>query len=438
MHLYSVCDNNVIIHIMKKLSYVFAAAAIVMATASCEKISDIIHGVSETEEGLVDDKGKDLTPDEQKVKIEETANTLMELMDKSQWEAEYNKVNSTVESMGEKNLNGDNVSEYLENIVSLWESVEGEDPNKVYVIVAHLTDLKGHFTENAEGGFDIDPNFDDLAITVFDNGVPVTATFAAKDEGPAPFHYVDENDDVTYYIPGKVLLTISKNNELLGSLELRLNPKDVNADGYITEDDAISIGYTIKVGVYTFELSQADYATDHASVKASIKNGKKLVIGAEVSASYAYTMEEKEEGNVNFEVTQASAKAMVDLAGKTQIRFSLPDAVELETLTEELYKQEENEEAYKETLAKIEKLYGFGVYYDGKKTLQATLGFEPMYDETYKCWNASPVIRFADGTSYAVEEYFTEERFGDLAQSIMTWVNDLYSYLGLDKQENAK
>ena len=419
---------------MKKLSYVFAVAAMVMAAASCEKISDFVHGVKENEQGLVDDRGKDLTPDQQKVKIEETANTMMDLMDKDQWEADYQNVSATIESMDKKELNADNVSDYLQSITRLWESVRGEDPNQVSVLVAHLTDLKGHFTENAEGSFDIDENFDDLAITVFDGGVPVTVTFAAKNESKTPFHYVDNDDDVTIYIPGTSTLNVAKDNKVIGSLEVRLNPKDVNGDGIINQEDNIDLGYTVKVGVYTFDLTQADYATDHASVKASIFNGKKLIIGTEISAKYAYSFENTAESS-SFNVTEASAYAMIDLAGKTQIRFNVPDAIALETATDEMYKAQDNNdgEAFKAALEQLEKLYGFGVYYDGKKTLQATIGFEAVNIDNY--WDANPVIRFADGTSYAVEEYFTQERFGDLAKTIEDWFADLMKYLGLEENQ---
>ena len=45
------------------------------------------------------------------------------------------------------------------------------------------------------------------------------------------------------------------------------------------------------------------------------------------------------------------------------------------------------------------------------------------------------MIRFADGTSYAVEEYFTQERFGDLAKTIEDWFADLMKYLGLEENQ---
>jgi hypothetical protein len=417
---------------MKKLSYVLVAAAVVMSAASCEKISDLVNGVTENEQGLVDDKGKDLTPDEQKVKIEETANTLMDLMDKKGWEDEYNKVNATIDALGEKEVDSEEIGTYLSNIVNAWTSMRGDDPNQVAVTVAHLTDIKGHFTENKDGKFDF-TEADDLAITVFEGNVPVTVTFSAKDEAKVPAHFADKDDDVTIFIPGTSYLGISKNNEGLASLELRLKPTDVNNDGVITEEDKIDVSYTMKVGTYTFELSQANYATTNASASAQILKGKQLIIGASVSAKYEYEEVQKED-YTNIEVKSASGEAMVDLAGKTQIRFTVPDAIALQNVSDEMYKaQDKNDgEAFKAALEQLEKLYGFGVYYDGKKTLQATLGFEAVNIDNY--WDVNPVIRFADGTSYAVEDYFTEERFGELVQTIQEWVADLMKYLGLEEQ----
>lgn len=415
---------------MKKFSFIILAAAAVMSAASCEKINDLVTGKTTTEEGLVDDKGKDLTPDQQKVKIEETANTLMDLMDKEGWETEYNKVNSVVDALGQKEIDATDISTYLSGIISAWTSMRGEDPQTVAITVAHLTDIKGHFTENAEGKFDF-TEADDLAITVFDGTNPITVSFLAKNESKTPAHFADSDDDVTIFIPGSASISVALNNEVMGLLELRFSPKDMNGDGYITEADVINLSYTLKVGAYTFDLSQADYATDHASAKASISKGKLLIIGAEVAANYQY-----EETETGLNVKSASANAMVDLAGKMQVRFAVPDAIKLEEVSDKLTQAEaeENHGAFKAALEELDKLYGIGVYYDGKNTLQATIGFEQVLADDANYWDVIPVIRFADGTSYAAEEYFTQERFGDLAAEIQNWVADLMKYLGLEEQ----
>ncbi|MCR5408323.1 MAG: hypothetical protein K6E61_04375 [Bacteroidales bacterium] len=421
---------------MKKISYVFVAAAVVMAAASCDKIQGLINGENgNNEEQVPVEEEKELTPDEQKVKIEETATSLMALMDKSQWGAEYENVMVTVESLDQKDLDSKDIEAYLKDIVDAWSIVKGEEGSTITYTVAHLTQIKGHFTENSEGKFDFQ-DADDFSVTVFDGEIPVTATFAAKDEAATPAHFADLDDDVTIYIPASSTFSISKNNEVIGLLEIRLSPKDLNGDNYITKEDAIIVSYTMKVGAYTFDLSQADVSTEHAVASARILKSDQLIIGVTLDAIYTYINEYYEEDGANYHyvaLMPTKVNASVDLAGKMQIRFDVPDGTKLQEVTEEVNAAQINgdEKAFKDALAELEKLYSFGVYYDGGNTIQATIGFEPVFDEVDQHWNYNPVIRFADGTSYAVEDYFSQENFGDFANELMNWVNDLMDYLGI-------
>ena len=71
---------------MKKIAFYLMAAAMVLTTAGCEKINDLIEGKTTNDQGLVDDNGKKLTADEQKTKIDETADALMADLDMSVWQ----------------------------------------------------------------------------------------------------------------------------------------------------------------------------------------------------------------------------------------------------------------------------------------------------------------------------------------------------------------
>ena len=113
---------------MKKIAFYVMAAAMVLATASCEKISDFVSGKKVNEQGLVDDRGKKLTPDEQKSKIDETADALMADLDKSVWDGEYKKVEGILDEMGEKEIDSSVIEDKMEAITDAWQSVTGEDP----------------------------------------------------------------------------------------------------------------------------------------------------------------------------------------------------------------------------------------------------------------------------------------------------------------------
>ncbi|MBO4633956.1 MAG: hypothetical protein J5669_01140, partial [Bacteroidales bacterium] len=48
-----------------------------------------------------------------------------------------------------------------------------------------------------------------------------------------------------------------------------------------------------------------------------------------------------------------------------------------------------------------------------------------------KGFGVNPVIRFGDGTSYGIEDYFSEERFGDTEEKVTKWAMDILEALGL-------
>ena len=446
---------------MKKIVFYVMAAAMVLGTASCEKINDLVTGKTTNEQGLTDDKGKKLTADEQKSKIDETADALMTDLDMSVWQKEYDTVEGVLDEMGEKKIDSSVLENKMQTIVDAWQTVKGENPFVTTTTLIKLTDLMGHFTENAEGGFDYE-EANDLQITIFSGEKAITAGFSAKltdtviniDESYRGSQDADGNWTEKYenivkaYVPGEAALTLKVNGELLASLNIRINYTDVNGDGWVDENDKADLGFTIKVGAYTIQLDQADYASDKASVGAKILKDNHLVVG--VSAKAAYKVVETEEG-----IIPISGEVKVDVEGKIQVVGNLPSYDTLMTAGDKVNKasQAEDYDAFTAAVAELEKAYGFGVYYDGKNTLQATVGLEPYkFDEAGKDYNGdgvvneqdrvkgfgvNPVIRFQDGTSYGVEEYFSEDRFGDTEQKVYKWAMDILEALGLMSQDGV-
>lgn len=426
---------------MKKLLYFAAAAALVMGAAACNR-------TSVNEQGLVDNGGKKLTPDEQKSKIEETAEALMTDLDLKVWQGEYDLVNATIQEMEDKDVDASIIEEHLTAIVNTWTTMTGEEPAVVYTHVAHLSQLTGHFTENADGGFDYEAA-NDLAITIFSGGKTITATASVKDRDEkvllnASFsNGVDasgnqyHSGDYTYvYVPEKANLAIAVDGSSLASLEIRLNYTDVDQNGEADQNDKLDLGYTMTVGAYTFSIDQAEYATDNASVALTFsKDGKKVL---SVDAKAAARIEEIQYGNdARKEFVPVSADVNVDLEGKIQLSGNLPSYDVLIAAEEDMNKASASQdyEAFKTALDKFEKSFGIGLYYDGTSNLQATLGFEPMNEAGF---GAIPVIRFLDGTTVGVEEYFSEQNFGSVMQRIEEWGAGIAGYLGLMDKEPVK
>lgn len=445
---------------MKKSVFgLMTIAAVAFALTSCDKLSEFLGGNTSKEEvneqGLVDDGGTAIEAEAQKTKIEDTADAVMGAFDLNVWKSNYDKAYAIVETTQEKELDGSVITEKLDAIVDLWMSESGEDPYVVYTTVARLSDLKGHFTENAEGGFDYE-EADDLQITIYVDGEAVTFTFSVVEREDKILLYskdayydnetdingdgvVDENDvvkeygeDVYFYLPQSAKAQIIAGNEVLASLDVTLNFTDVNANGQVDPDaDKLDLSTAITIEPYTLTIEQINYSKSDASVSVKLSNGSQVILALSASASYNLTASENE-----YAVVPVKASAMLDIMGKLQIRGSIPDYEALIEMEDNIYKAQKagDKEAYEAAVAEFEKLIGLGVYYDGTSTLQASLGFEPEYysDGGYDYWYANPVIRFADGTSYGVEEYFTQERFGDLLQKIIEWSGKITAYLGVD------
>jgi|GEM_PF-2615893 len=451
---------------MKKVLYFVAAAALVFGAVACDGNKENVN-----EQGLLDDGGKKLTPDDQKSKIEETANALMSDLDLKVWQSDYELVMSTVAEMEDKNVDASAIEDHLGAIVDAWTTATGEEPGVVYTHVAHLSQLTGHFTENAEGGFDYE-EANDLAVTIFSGNKTITATASVTDrdekillnasfrngydESGKPY----ESGDYTYmYVPEKASLGIAVDGKSLASLEITLNFTDVDKNGEADQNDKLDLGYSMTVGAYTFAIEQAEYATDAANVKMSFKRDGKLVLGVDAkAAAKVVNYDYEKDGRSGYDVIPVSATANIDIEGKIQLSGNLPSGEALQAAEEEIDKaySTNDYEAFKKAVDKLEKSFGVGVYYDGNKTLQATLGFEPVFnqggqadgdlngdgivdeqDSYEQSFSANPVIRFLDGTTVGVEEYFSEKNFASLLVNVQAWVYGIMDYLGVLNKEQS-
>ena len=416
---------------MKKIALFVMTAALVLTTVGCEKISDFVTGKTTNEQGLVDDRGKKLSADDQKGKIEETANVLMADLDKAVWEADYQKVVTTIDALDKKEIDATVLSDKINAIIDLWSTVTGEDPNTVTKTIAKISDFKGHFTENNKGGFDYQ-EANDLQITVIADGSPVTITYAAVDTDV--IFVINQSENGSYvksYIPKSVITKLILGNDQLAALQVNLDPKDLNNDSvWDEENDKVNVSYSLTVGAYTMKVEQLDYATENAAASVKLLKGKDLVIGISAKATYKFVEE-------NF--CPLSAQVTLDLAGKMQFIGNVPDYAKMEEGANNVDKAiaAKDEKAIAEAAAAFEKLLAVGIYYDGKNTLQATLGFEPFkYDEN--TWDVLPVVRFADGTTYTMEDFTKDQKFQDISNNIMTWMKEMMDYLGISMENNEQ
>ena len=422
---------------MKKLFYFAATAALVFGAAACNGNKENVN-----EQGLVDDGGAKLTPDQQKSKIEETADALMSDLDLTVWQSEYDLVNNTIQEMQDKDVDASSIQKYLSDFTETWTTMESPEPHAVYNTVMKFSDVKGHFIENANGSFEF-AEADDFRITIYSGGKTITATASVKDrdekilllhKGSAGTDGSSEDYNEYLCVPEKANLGIVVDGKRLAELEIRLNYTDANKDGRANEYDKFDLGYTMTVGAYSLSIDQADYSTSAANVKLNFSKDSKLVLGVEAQAALG-TREIQYDNGSQTELIPVSANAKIDLEGKIQLVGSLPSYDYLENAQKELSNSYSDFEKFKVALDKFEKSFGIGLYYDGTNTLQATLGFEPVNMDAAG-FSFNPVIRFADGTSYTAEAF--AQKYGqNLAAKIEEWADGILDYLGLMNKETT-
>ena len=96
-----------------------------------------------------------------------------------------------------------------------------------------------------------------------------------------------------------------------------------------------------------------------------------------------------------------------------------------------LYKDSEgNEEAVKSIAAAVDAAIHMDAFFDGGTVRSAYFGVEPMLsEEGSTTWTLVPVIRFEDGSSYALPEvFFNETDFADLFAALDTYETRLEAY----------
>ena len=111
-----------------------------------------------------------------------------------------------------------------------------------------------------------------------------------------------------------------------------------------------------------------------------------------------------------------SAGGKLNVMGNVQVTYEL----KLDSYFDNLDAFEcdgDDEQAVKDYCNAWNKTFTIGFYYSGSDVQQGTMKLQPKVDEEWngrKTWDIQPVIEFAaDGTSFAFEDYFNEDKFAD-------------------------
>lgn len=281
---------------------------------------------------------------------------------------------------------------------------------------------------------------------------------------------IDQNDEytwdsstrVTIGVPENINISITENGAPLATVNAKFS---VNAtpEEFQFSTDAFAAEYTATINGYELKVSKTGYEgpASKAQAMATISgNGKALitwVASADLHLKTDTITEEYREGN-NY--TSYSSKEVVvekfenlkvamDILGEIQVTGTCSDVNKLNeefdaiwyALNDWDYETQQSKTPDEATatvhLNNVNELLDLGVYYDNGSNKQADIEFEyylELHEEDYGYswyrWDYYPVIVFTNGNRNKIEDFFTEDAFGGLIESIQEFGNSYDTVFG--------
>ena len=427
---------------MKKL-HIFIAALAILAMASCQKPSatseeeENIPGYNESQDPNRPSGKDDVTVSPEQY-IEETAKALMSALDVNNWREEAEFIHKFAVAMQNKKFNDDKLEKWAEALMDTWEKDPRTQGNETIMeTYIRLSDAKGHFEEQADGTF-TQTDANDFQITVLVDGEKVTGTFSCTD-GTVPVkvsysgyssldNYGNSYSESRYlyvYVPESANLKILRGSSEFATLDIKMSANVQDPSQVNPTTDSASIDATFKIGVYTISLQKVAYSPTGASAYVKLLNGNASLITVDAKAGYELDME----SNYPVPIKSGNVNASVDVMGRIQVKADIPDAKKFLDTGMNSNDLMQDGDAFKAVVAELEKTFTAAMYFNGDSNPRATLGVEPVQSEGSSYWYINPVLRFSDGTSYGVEDYFTEDRFGGLLSYAENWWDGIEHYI---------
>ena len=162
---------------------------------------------------------------------------------------------------------------------------------------------------------------------------------------------------------------------------------------------------------YEIKKASVNAATGDVEWGVSLRKDGMLIMSQSLAANVDVELEEEDGEIVDGEVNGASFNVEFNLLGELQIKGSCSEFDKLvEIFSEEIVSERDCERAAE----RASELLDLNVYYDCTSAVQASIEFDPFYDDGYYWFE--PVIVFEDDSRYRFEKYFKERDFEDLIE----------------------
>lgn len=116
----------------------------------------------------------------------------------------------------------------------------------------------------------------------------------------------------------------------------------------------------------------------------------------------------------------------VDILGQLQIIGKCTDGIALAENIENVFDADTESQAER-AVDNVNNYADLGIYYDKSVTRQADviMDYHAVVDDynDYTWYDIEPIIKFPDGSKYAVYEYFDEDSFAGLSNSFDLWLS---------------
>ena len=273
---------------------------------------------------------------------------------------------------------------------------------------------------------------------------------------------------LTVGVPERLDITINENGSPLAQITAEFTP-GFTASGIVPTKDSFSTEVTIRIEDYEYVIENLKYdgASGTASTSQTLKkNGKTLIsynVSGNVRIEVATWKDEWDGNSYEYQYVKASlAKditAALDILGEVQVIGFCSNAMEasdeMEAFWDALYSDGDvvNENAAQRHLGNFNAKFDFGVFYDKGNNRQADLEFEYRHNPGEEAdWDINgdglvngndryngyyeffPVIVFNDGSRYSVEEYFTEDAFGNLVEDFYEFCESFGEVFGVEDE----
>lgn len=379
-----------------------------------------------------ENKKSPLTPDEQKVKIEQVAEDLMDMYSADVFEDYFKLTKLFGETYFDYDYDWDDFYEYCEEKGEKiynedWSDRDGYTTDVLFL----LSDLQGKIVfgprsvscsdyKGLAAEFSLDGK--DYVAEVTFPGKKTTVDFSYTEEG----YYYDDTYNVKIEIPETVKVKITENGKNFAEVTCSVSFPDLTED-MDPEEVYMYVSTSIKIDDNELIIDRTGYdaGKNKAISGMTLKKGNKVAIKSEISADVDMDVEVYgDEVYQNLKIAK-NAYVYVDILGEMQFKGECSDMLLLADYIED-YDYAETDAEVERAIKNINNQLDLGLYYNGssKKTADVVIDYYVYYDEYWdEEWEElGPVLVFDDGSKYSFYEYFDEDAFAGLIDSFELWI----------------